>query len=117
MSVPQRRRPRRMVPRFQGHPDAASSALKISSSDYYASIDAQMPHGLEGGQYTFVIHGLTNEDYAELYKRSGRRTCASNCTSIGGTAARWATSSTWPDWPTRSRVRTRPPIHWSRSCA
>ena len=53
---------------FKVHPEAASSALKISSSDYYASIDAQLPHGLEGGQYNFVIHGLTNEDYAKLYK-------------------------------------------------
>ena len=53
---------------FKAHPDVPFSVLKISSSDYYASIDAQLPHGMEGGNYTFVIHGLTNEDYAELYK-------------------------------------------------
>lgn len=53
---------------FKAHPDVPFSVLKISSSDYYASIEAQMPHGLDGGNYNFVIHGLTNEDYAELYK-------------------------------------------------
>src|SRR5262245_42775542 len=41
--------------------------LRISSSDYYASIEAQMPHGLDGGHYNFVVEGLTNEDYAQLY--------------------------------------------------
>ena len=58
---------------FKVHPDVAFSVLKISSSDYYASIDAQLPHGLEGGQYTFVIHELTNEDYAELYKQERQK--------------------------------------------
>src|SRR5215217_1762790 len=53
---------------FKAHPDVPFSVLKISSSDYYASIDAQMAHGLEGGNYTFIVDGLTNEDYAELYK-------------------------------------------------
>jgi hypothetical protein len=53
---------------FKAHPDVPFSVLKISSSDYDGSIEAQMPHGLEGGTYHFVVSGLTNEDYAELYK-------------------------------------------------
>ena len=58
---------------FKAHPDVPFSVLKISSSDYYTSIDAQLPHGLESGQYTFVIHELTNEDYAELYKHGRQK--------------------------------------------
>jgi hypothetical protein len=58
---------------FKVDPDVSSSVLKISSSDYYASIDAQLPHGLEGGQYTFVVHDLTNDDYARLYKHDRQK--------------------------------------------
>src|SRR5262249_52746856 len=39
-----------------------------SSSDYYASIDAALPGTLDGGSYTFVIEGMSSEDYARLYK-------------------------------------------------
>jgi hypothetical protein len=40
----------------------------IGSSDYYASIDASLPAGLDGGSYTFVVEGITNQDYAALYR-------------------------------------------------
>jgi hypothetical protein len=42
--------------------------IMLSSSDYYASIDATLPGNLDGGSYTFVIEGMTSEDYAKLYK-------------------------------------------------
>jgi hypothetical protein len=40
----------------------------LSSSDYYASIEATLPGTLDGGSYTFVIEGMSSEDYAKLYK-------------------------------------------------
>jgi hypothetical protein len=40
----------------------------LSSSDYYASIDAILPANLEGGSYTFVIEGMSSEDYSKLYQ-------------------------------------------------
>jgi hypothetical protein len=40
----------------------------FSWSDYYASIDATLPATLDGGSYTFVIEGVSGEDYANLYK-------------------------------------------------
>jgi hypothetical protein len=58
---------------FKTDPEASSSALKISSSNYYASIDAQLPHGLEGGQYTFVVQDLSNDDYARLYTEDRKK--------------------------------------------
>ena len=44
----------------------------VSSSDYYASIDATLPATLDGGSYTFVIEGMTSEDYARLFKATRR---------------------------------------------
>src|SRR5262249_1233693 len=40
----------------------------LSSSDYYASIDATLPGNLDGGSYTFVIEGMSSEDYSKLYQ-------------------------------------------------
>jgi hypothetical protein len=40
----------------------------FSSSDYYASIDATLPGDLVGGSYTFVIEGMSSEDYSKLYQ-------------------------------------------------
>jgi hypothetical protein len=54
--------------------DAAPTGFKderiavLSSSDYYASIDATLPGNLDGGSYTFVIEGMTGEDYGALYR-------------------------------------------------
>jgi hypothetical protein len=39
----------------------------IDSSDYYATIDATLPGGLESGSYTLVVEGMTSSDYAALF--------------------------------------------------
>jgi hypothetical protein len=43
--------------------------LLLDSSDYYSTIDASMPGGLEGGSYTIVLEGILSEDFAALYAR------------------------------------------------
>ena len=40
--------------------------LVLSSSDYYASIDANLTEGLRGGSYTFVVEGLEDAAYRQL---------------------------------------------------
>jgi len=40
--------------------------LEIGRDQYYAEINASLPGGLEGGVYSFVIEGLTDEHYAKL---------------------------------------------------
>ncbi len=40
--------------------------LILSSDQYHAKINARLPHGLEGGAYTFTIDGLLDEHYRQL---------------------------------------------------
>jgi hypothetical protein len=40
--------------------------FELSRDEYYAEISATLPSGLEGGTYTFVIEGLTDDDYARI---------------------------------------------------
>lgn len=49
----------------------AQSALEIGRGDYYAEIRASLPEGLEGGVYTFVIEGMTDEHYRRIARRAG----------------------------------------------
>ena len=46
--------------------------LSCGRADYYASIQASMPGGLDGGSYTFAIEGMTNEHYKLLTPHRGR---------------------------------------------
>jgi len=47
---------------------AGGSGLpSIGSGAYYASIEATLPSGLEGGHYRFVIEGITNDHYGALH--------------------------------------------------
>jgi hypothetical protein len=40
--------------------------LEIGSDDYYAEIHATLPGGLEGGSYSFIIEGITDEHYGRI---------------------------------------------------
>lgn len=40
--------------------------LEVGRDDYYAEIRASLPSGLEGGEYSFEIEGLTDEHYAAI---------------------------------------------------
>lgn len=40
--------------------------LEIGASDYHAEIKATLPGGLEGGSYTFVVEGLTDDHYGKI---------------------------------------------------
>lgn len=51
-------------------PDDAS-VLELGSNDYYAEIRASLPEGLEGGVYSFVIEGLTDEHYKAIARKKG----------------------------------------------
>jgi len=51
-----------------GPGEAAEKVRAFGSSDYYASIDATLPAGLDGGSYTFVVEGMASEHYADLYR-------------------------------------------------
>jgi hypothetical protein len=42
--------------------------LEIGSEDYYASIVASLPSGLEGGVYTVTIEGLLDKHYTKIKK-------------------------------------------------
>ena len=44
----------------------APPLLEIGRDQYYAQINASLPGGLEGGVYSFVIEGLTDEHYRTL---------------------------------------------------
>jgi hypothetical protein len=46
----------------------APRVLVLGSGDYFTSIEATLPAGLDGGSYQFIVEGLTNEDYARLYR-------------------------------------------------
>ena len=46
----------------------AAKVCTFGSSDYYASIEATLPAGLDAGSYTFILEGMTNEHYAALYQ-------------------------------------------------
>lgn len=49
--------------------DEENPVLEIGRDDYYADIRAALPGGLEGGIYTFVIEGMTDEHYAAIAQR------------------------------------------------
>lgn len=49
----------------------AKVAPEIGRGDYYAEIRASMPEGLEGGVYTFVIEGMTDEHYRLIARHPG----------------------------------------------
>src|SRR5262249_37987824 len=51
-----------------GPGDLDERVLAVSSSEYYASIDATLPSGLDGGSYSFVIEGMSSEHYSRLAK-------------------------------------------------
>lgn len=44
---------------------------EVGRGDYYAEIRASLPQNLEGGVYTFVIEGLTDEHYRKIARRPG----------------------------------------------
>jgi hypothetical protein len=46
--------------------------LSRGRADYYATILATLPGGLDGGNYTVAIEGMTNEDYKLLTPHRGR---------------------------------------------
>lgn len=48
----------------KGNP--SGDPLTITADDYYAEIRAGLPGGLEGGSYTFVIEGLTDDHYKTI---------------------------------------------------
>lgn len=49
-----------------GADENEASPLIISSQDYYAEVEAELPADLKGGAYTFTIEGLTDEHYVRL---------------------------------------------------
>jgi hypothetical protein len=57
----------------EGDAEQAARVASFGSSDYHASIEAALPGGLDGGSYTFVLEGVTNEDYADLYKAMSKK--------------------------------------------
>ena len=54
---------------FRARKPDGEELLLLDSSDYYSTIDASMPGGLEGGSYTVVLEGILSEDFAKLYAR------------------------------------------------
>lgn len=48
--------------------------LMLSSSDYYASIEASLPDGFGPGKYTFGIEGITDAHYAAIRTGDGQPT-------------------------------------------
>jgi hypothetical protein len=50
-----------------GADDQARSIASLGSSSYDASFDASLPSGLEPGSYTFVVEGVSNDTYKDLY--------------------------------------------------
>ena len=41
----------------------------LTRDDYFADIQASLPAGLEGGSYTFLIEGLTDDDYRAIAQK------------------------------------------------
>jgi hypothetical protein len=46
--------------------------FEISRWDYNAEIKATLPGGLEGGVYTFVVEGMTDDDYGKIAQGKGQ---------------------------------------------
>jgi hypothetical protein len=40
--------------------------LRFWSADYYIDLRASLPQGLAGGNYEFIIEGMTDQDYAQI---------------------------------------------------
>ncbi|MDA0160860.1 hypothetical protein OM076_11340 [Solirubrobacter ginsenosidimutans] len=53
-----------------------SSELELSSTDYYASIDATLSEGLSRGAYRIVIENLTEADHAKIAPKKDQRPLA-----------------------------------------
>jgi hypothetical protein len=45
--------------------------LELGNDRYHAEIQAALPCGLEGGVYSFVIEGLTDDDYKKVARKKG----------------------------------------------
>ena len=60
---------------YRQSPDGieAEPELTVSSSSYYAAIDAALPEGLGPGAYKITIEGLTDEHYAKLRTAEGQQ--------------------------------------------
>ena len=52
---------------FRAGGPSGSEVASLGSADYYASIEASMPGDLSPGAYTFVIEGMTSEDFGDLH--------------------------------------------------
>lgn len=59
--------------------------LSLSRSDYYATIEATLPAGVEGGSYTFTVEGLTDAHYGQIAQTVPGSPRWSSCTSSGTT--------------------------------
>ena len=44
----------------------------FTRDDYYAEITASLPPDLSGGTYTFVVEGLTDDDYRKIAQTDGK---------------------------------------------
>jgi len=44
--------------------------LELGRNQYHAELDATLPSGLQGGQYKFIIEGITDEHYATIARTS-----------------------------------------------
>jgi hypothetical protein len=52
---------------FRTGSPSGSEVASFGSADYYASIEASMPGDLSPGAYTFVVEGMTSEDFGDLH--------------------------------------------------
>ena len=51
-------------------------AVSFTSTDYYAQIDAHLREGLQGGEYTITVEGLTDSDYQQISQAHPKRPVA-----------------------------------------
>lgn len=49
-----------------GQIDPAKKPFEVGRDEYYAEVRATLPGGLEGGLYSFVIEGMTDEHYEKI---------------------------------------------------
>lgn len=58
-------------------PSRTDALLTVGSDTYDGSVTATLPKDLAGGTYQLLIEGMTDEDYAKIRLRPGRRLRAS----------------------------------------